>query len=263
MTTDTLGDRMKEYEATEAYLLPPRSYCVLRVDGRAFHTWTRGLDRPFDEALAAAMDATAIALCQEIQGAVLGFVESDEISVIYTDFGRETTQGWFGRKVQKQVSIAASAATASFAWALPTFPSLLGRRIPTFDARVFTVPDAVEVANYLIWRQRDAIRNSVSMCAQAEFSHRELHGVNTGTMLTMLEGQGKPWADHSARFRHGGLVTKQSGIREVEYLDKRDQQTKTVMAERTWWEAAGSDLFTVDSLLPMLPVREDVTSKSA
>lgn len=259
MSTDTLGDRMKAYEAAEATLVPPRSYCVLRVDGRAFHSWTRGLDRPFDAAIAQAMDATAVALCQEVQGAVLGFVQSDEISVVYTDFGRETTQGWFGRKVQKQVSIAAAVATAAFADACLATDHLWNRRLATFDARVFAVPDAVEVANYLIWRQRDAIRNSISMCAQATFSHRQLQGVNTSTMLTMLEERGLHWVGHSTRFRHGGLVVKHCGIREVDYIDKRDQEKKTVLAERTWWEANGPDLFTVDSLLPQLPVREDPT----
>lgn len=190
-TSDPLGDRMKSYEALTRTSLPRRSFSILRVDGRAFHTWTRGLDRPFDADLADAMDDTARRLTAAVQGAIVGFVESDEISVVYADLGRESTQAWFGGEVQKQVSIAAATAAAAFAVACDLRGRLAGKPLATFDARVFTVPDAVEAANYLIWRQRDAERNSVSMAAQAGVLAPAVAGCGHGRDAGDASGAGR------------------------------------------------------------------------
>lgn len=156
---DSLGDRMKRHEQATKTALPRRAYTLIRADGRAFHNYLRGADKPFDFGFMADMGEIAKALCEEVSGTVFAYTQSDEISLLVTDFGSAGTQPWFGGEVQKIVSTVAAVATAA----------LCARRAKaaTFDARVFTVADPREVGNYFIWRQRDAVRNSISMAAQA------------------------------------------------------------------------------------------------
>lgn len=240
-----LGDRMKNYEAVTKSALPPRSYCVLRVDGRAFHSLLRGAVRPFDYDFMADMDATAVALCNEIQGAILGYVQSDEISVLFTDLTGSNSQPWFGGEVQKQVSIAAATATAAFNARRPV--QVATGHMATFDARVFTLPDPTEVANNFLWRQRDAIRNSIAMAAQARFSHRQLHRVDTTQMRQMLLAEhGIDWGAYPAGAKRGRVVVRASGKREVAFTHKRSGQTETVKAVRSWWEAQPAPMFSAD-----------------
>ena len=111
---DSLGDRMKRYENTSRYYLSPRNYTIIRVDGKAFHTYTKGLERPFDLKLISDMNETASFLCKNIQGAKFAFVQSDEISIVITDFENINTDAWFDGNVQKITSISASLATAKF-----------------------------------------------------------------------------------------------------------------------------------------------------
>ena len=253
-----LGDRMKSYEAVTKIVLPARSYSVIRVDIRAAHTLMRHAPRPFDYDFMADMDATAAALCTEIQGAVFAYVQSDEISVLVSDFGTPNSQPWFGGEVQKQVSIAAATATAAFN--LARADRGMASRYATFDARVFTLPDAVEVANCFIWRQRDAIRNSIAMAAQAKFSHRRLHGINTGRMQDMLLAEhGIDWNDYPDGAKRGRVVMKASGEREVTFMHKRTGEKQTVKAVRSWWEVQPAPFFAADAdgwlagMIPSLP----------
>lgn len=254
MTDSTaLGDRMKRHEAAYRAILPRRTYSICRVDIRAAHSLLRGAERPFDAQFAADMDAVAEALCKEIAGAVFAYTQSDEISVLSTDFGSIGTEPWFGGVVAKQVSIAAALATAELNARRP------GKRA-LFDARVFTLADPVEVANYFLWRQRDAVRNSISMAAQARFSHRELHGVNTGRMQDLLFTEhGINWNDYPDGFKRGRVTVRQVGERDVEYIDKRTKQTMQTTAIRTWWETAGAPHFTTEpgswlgGVIPKLP----------
>lgn len=239
MTDSTaIGDRMKRHEAAYRQLLPRRTYSVLRVDGKAFHSYLRGCPRPFDEEFMAHMDAVAEALCAEISGAVMAYTQSDEISVLFTDFGSPGTEPWLGGVLAKQLTIAASLATAVLNEHRP------GKRA-LFDARVFTIADPVEVANYFIWRQRDAVRNSISMAAQARYSHGQLHHVNTSQMQEMLfREHGINWNDYPVGCKRGRTTVRQSGEREVRYTDKRTQQEVVTVATRTWWETAGAEHFT-------------------
>ena len=240
-----LGDRMKKYEAATKTALPPRSFSVCRVDGRAFHSLLRGAPKPFDYDFMADMDATAVALCAEVQGAVFGYVQSDEISVLVCDFTGPNSQPWFGGGIQKQVSIAAATATAAFNARRPA--EVATGRMATFDARVFTLPNAVEVANYMLWRQRDAVRNSIAMAAQAKFSPRQLHGVNTGRMQEMLFAEhGINWNDYADGAKRGRVVVKASGEREVTFTHKGTGEEQTVTAVRSWWEAQPAPHFTTD-----------------
>lgn len=197
---DALGDRMKGYEKAARTTLPMRMPVILRVDGKAFHTATRRCARPFDAALAEAMNYTAVALCDGIQGAAFGYVQSDEISVLIHNYRTLTTDAWFANGVQKMVSVAASIATAAFNEARPdTMP------ICHFDARVFVLPEA-EVANYFVWRQQDAIRNATQMIARSLFSQRELHGRPCVELERMIAEKGSPLDSFSVGSRRGRSV---------------------------------------------------------
>ena len=184
---DTLGDRMKSsYENRTKYYLPRRTYTIIRIDGKAFHTYTRGLERPFDLKLISDMDETAAFLCKNIQGAKLAFVQSDEISILLTDFETINIDAWFDGNIQKIVSVSASIATAKFSELRPG-------KIAMFDSRVFSIPSKTEVMNYFIWRQQDTVRNSISSVAQYLYSPKELHGKNTDQMQELCFQKGINW----------------------------------------------------------------------
>jgi tRNA(His) guanylyltransferase len=231
MSQDPMGDRMKgDYEARAQTQLPRRTHTIIRIDGKAFHTYTRGLDKPYDKRLMDDMAETTRFLCQEIQGARVGYTQSDEISILLTDYATRQTQAWFDGNVQKIVSIAASIATAQFNKLRPA------GRLAFFDARVFTIPQDLEVINYFLWRQRDAVRNSISMLAQAHFSAKQLHGKNTSAMQEMLWAEhGVNWNDEDPRFKRGTIVVPRWVTADVTYTDKRDQQEHTGEFQRRRW----------------------------
>ena len=201
---DPLGSRMKgQYEHRARVLLPRRTYTLIRVDGKAFHTYTKGCQRPFDEALMRHMDYAAVELCRQAQGAQVGFVQSDEISVLLTDFASEKTDAWFDGNIQKIASISASIVTAHFN-ALRA-----GHGVAYFDARVWSVPDPTEVENYFIWRQQDATRNSISMLAQHHFSHADLQSKSGAEMQEMLmHWHNVNWNDQPTAFKRGRAIVK-------------------------------------------------------
>jgi len=235
-----LGDRMKRYEAAYRSTLPRRTYTLLRVDGRSFHSYLRGAAKPFDEAFMADMNAVAEALCAEITGSVFAYTQSDEISILVTDFASEQTEPWFGGVVAKQLSISAALATAVLNERRPGARAL-------FDARVFTLSDPVEVANYFLWRQRDAVRNSISMAAQARFSHKRLHGVSSGGMQELLFTEARiNWNDYPGGCKRGRIAVRQVGERAVEYVDKRSNETVNTIAVRSWWETSAAPHFTTE-----------------
>jgi len=198
---DSLGDRMKnQYEDRARFLLPRRTFTILRLDGKAFHTLTRGCVKPFDGTVKDAMTAAALAVTAEAQGAKLAYIQSDEISIVLTDYDSIETQAWFDGNVQKITSVAAGVASVAF--------SRKYGEDGIFDARTFTIPDPVEVVNYFIWRQKDAVRNSVQACAQAHFSPKQLNSKKIPEMLAMLDEVGK-WQDRPAHYRHGWCITRQ------------------------------------------------------
>jgi tRNA(His) 5'-end guanylyltransferase len=222
---DELGDRMKDfYEDRTRYKLARRTNTIIRIDGKAFHTYTKGLERPFDLGLMEDMNKTTEYLCQNIQGAKFGYVQSDEISILITDYDDISTHAWFDGNLQKMSSIAASLATAKFnqlRMARACFDDVIKEDAPIykddiedfklamFDARVFQIPYREEVFNYFIRRQQDASRNSISSVAQANFSSKELNGKKTSDMqdMLMLE-KGINWNDFSPREKRGALIRK-------------------------------------------------------
>ncbi|MEV4759311.1 tRNA(His) guanylyltransferase Thg1 family protein [Micromonospora sp. NPDC049559] len=238
---DSLADRMKRYERVTQTVLPRRTYTLIRVDGRAFHSYLRDADRPYDYQFMADMDVVAQALCAEVSGTVFAYTQSDEISLLVVDFQGANTQPWFGGEVQKIVSTSAAVATAALCARRPGKPA-------TFDARVFTISDPVEVANYFLWRQRDAVRNSITMAAQAQFSHQRLHGVNTRQMQELLWAEKQiNWNDYPVGAKRGRVVVKASGEREVTFVHRRTQQPQTVSAMRSWWEVRDAPHFVLNA----------------
>lgn len=202
MEKSGLGDRMKRYEDVNRHFLTRRTPVIIRIDGKAFHTFTRGLERPFDELLHHVMVDTAAELVSQIQGAVLAYTQSDEISVFIRDWDTLNTDAWFDYNIQKIVSVSASIATAKFndTW------NKHSPKIAHFDSRVFNLSKE-EVCNYFVWRQQDAVRNSISMLAQSLFSHKELHEKNMSQVQDMLMLQkGINWNDCKTWQKRGTCV---------------------------------------------------------
>jgi len=224
-----LGDRMKRYEAVTRLVLPRRTYTIIRVDGRAFHSVLRKAAKPFDGYVAHAMVNTAEDLCKDIQGARFAYTQSDEISILVTDFESTHTEAWFGGVLQKMVSISAAMATSSFGEYYNTSETAL------FDSRVFTIPDPSEVANYFLWRQRDAVKNSISMAAQANFPHKSLQNLNGDQLQEKLfQEKGINWStDYPDWAKRGWLVKKETYEVYPRVIDTFDMPVPS--AVRTQW----------------------------
>lgn len=207
---DSLGDRMKEfYENRSRNFLPRRTYVIIRVDGKAFHTFTRGLESPFDDGFSDDMNATAKYMCKYIMGAKFAYVQSDEISIVLTDFDKLGTQAWFDNNIQKMASISASMATRAFNEVRLKRLGVEGMRWAEFDSRVFQIPSRVEVGNYFIWRQQDAVRNSIQSAAQNLYTHDELEFKNTNLLQEMMFQKGVNWNDYSSHYKRGRVITKE------------------------------------------------------
>ena len=226
---DELGDRIKSlYEVRTKSYLPRRTYTIIRLDGKAFHTFTKGFERPYDTKLMDAMDYTTKKLCENIQGCKLGYTQSDEISLLLTDFDNIGTSAYLGGAIQKIVSITASMASAYFNRYM--LENQITDKLAFFDSRVFTISEAVEVENYVIWRQQDCVRNSISMTAQSLFSHKELNGVNTSGMQDLCMSKGVNWNDQPDGFKRGRMVWKES-YKKLTQIDEKN----SIMADRTRW----------------------------
>lgn len=208
--TDGLGDRMKRYEAAEAgRRLMPLLPVLARLDGRAFHSFVRGLERPFDERLSRLMADTARFLVR-VTHAEVGYTQSDEITLAWVPAGFES-QVFFDGRVQKMASVLAGLCSAHFTRRLPEFlPAEYADRLPVFDARVWNVPTLDEAANTFLWRERDATKNSVSMAARAHFGHAELVGRTGSEMQEMLFRKGVNWNDYPVFFKRGTYFRRET-----------------------------------------------------
>jgi len=250
----------QDYESRTRYLLPRRTHLLIRCDGKSFHSYTRGCARPYDLDLMADMDEAAAALCAHIDGARLAFVQSDEISVLVTDFAAEQTEAWFDNNLQKVCSVSASIATAHFNRARQRRCGDTDR-VAYFDSRVWTIPQRIEVYNYFLWRQNDATRNSVSMTAQAHFPHRELQGRSSSEMQEMLWAEkGVNWNDLPVGFKRGRVVERAAMVRDVEYTDKRTGERRVSEGvTRHEWRVVEPPVFSQDRdwLLSRIPAPQE------
>lgn len=235
MERDELGTRMKEYESAGQTRLIRRLPVIIRVDGRAFHTLTHKMDKPVDDRFQTCMWATATALCEEVQGARIGYVQSDEISVLL--YERDVhSDGWFGYDRDKVVSGSAAAATAAFLLHfIKLFPEvyLNTRNAPRFDSRASNYP-LHEVVNYMIWRQQDATRNSILGLGMSHFSHKQLHQKNTSQIQDLLHAEkGIDWNDCPTTQKRGTCIVKESYmVRAGDMINDHEVQAYT---ERSRW----------------------------
>lgn len=230
---DSLGDRMKNYENVTRTYLTRRMPVIIRLDGKAFHSFTRGLKKPFDEIFVKSMQDTMKYLCENIQGCVLGYTQSDEITLVLVDYQSRESDAWFDNNIQKMVSVSASMATISFYhnfrqnminWVNKNVGDVVDRdaskfeysktivdktnAYAMFDSRVFTLPKE-EVVNCLIWRQQDATRNSIQSVGQANFSQRQLHGKSCDKIQDMLfVEKGINWNDYPTTLKRGSCCIK-------------------------------------------------------
>ena len=202
---DTLGDRMKQYEECFNVKLPRRCPLVVRLDGRAFHSWTRRTHcvKPFDDKLMRLMAETTKFLCDNVGGCVLGYTQSDEISLLLRDDQSFESVAWFDKRLQKITSLAASMATYYF-----TVNNSFEKKYPAyFDARAFLVPHE-DVRAYFIWRQNDATKNSLSMLAQSLYTQSELVGKRREALMDLCWVKGANWNDLSTPKKRGYVVRK-------------------------------------------------------
>lgn len=236
---DNLGERMKKfYEKPAQTKLIRRMPVAIRIDGKAFHTFTRGFQKPFDNILIKAMQKTTKYLCENIQGCVFGFTQSDEITLILIDYKKLDSSAWFDYEVQKMCSISASMATMAFnkyfsemvmqlegdvaqeyeingdtEWVIEMEKYLKSYRRSCekgamFDSRCFNIPKE-EVTNLVYWRQLDATRNSIQMVGQANFSHKKLQGKSCEEIKEMLIAEkGISWEDLYPMYQYGSCCIK-------------------------------------------------------
>lgn len=233
---DRLGDRMKKYEYITRTHLVSRMPVIIRLDGKAFHTFTNGFARPFDDFFISAMQKTMTHLCKNIQGCVLGYTQSDEITLVLVDYKKLDSSAWFDNNIQKMCSIAASMATLAFNRAFEDETRDYRRRVnecwtctqtedklctayekaiakgAMFDARVFNVPRE-EVCNCILWRQNDATRNSIQMVGQAHFSHKQLDRKSQSDIQDMLMTQkGINWNNFPTHQKRGSCCVRKPRI---------------------------------------------------
>jgi len=205
---NSIGERMKRnYESPSRFQLTRRTPVIVRIDGRAFHTFTsKHFPGTFSQKFHDAMVLAAIRTASEMQGFKLGYVQSDEASFLLTDYDNLHTQPWFGYNQSKVESISASTMTAAFARCM----RLVGvTDLATFDARAFNIPED-EVANYFLWRAKDWERNSLSMYTLRYFSHRDLQGVSSAGRHELLHSEGKNWTrDLHTWEKNGTYITRE------------------------------------------------------
>lgn len=237
-TVDETGARLKEeYESATRLLLPRKTHTIIRLDGNAFHTYTRGLPKPFDEMLHGDLVSATAFLCAKISGAQLAYVQSDEASILVTDFTNVGTQPWFGGSVQKMTSVSASILTAKFNELRNVGLGDIGEKLAFFDSRVFTISDYVDVIEYFRWRYLDARRNSVSALARAHFSHREMQNKSSNELRDMLRhDRAVNWTSTDPRFRYGTVLYRDERVEDVTYTrDGQEFVAKDV--KRHIWQA--------------------------
>lgn len=258
---DDLGVRMKTfYEQIPKTKLMRRCPVAIRIDGKAFHTFTRGFQKPFDEVLIKSMQETMKYLCENIQGCVLGYTQSDEITLILVDYKKLTSSAWFDYEVQKICSIAASMATMAFNkfFADNVEKEILSnsdkegnvvddnleiihinhvhsmRKCAMFDARCFNIPKE-EVTNLVYWRQLDASRNSIQMVGQANFSHKELQNKSCNDIQDMLMAQKSiNWNNLPTYQKRGSCCVRNKIVIESDGVMATAQLRDTSKSENEW-----------------------------
>jgi tRNA(His) guanylyltransferase len=208
VTNDGLGDRCKKFEQAEAGRRAMRGLPLLaRLDGRAFHTFTRGLTRPYDPAMSRCMIETARYLVQQAN-AKIGYTQSDEITLAWFEASQSLTDYEFDGRFQKLASVLAGMASARFCQLVARELPAKADSVPHFDCRVWQVPTLGDAVDVFVWREDDATKNSVSMAAGAFYGDRELHGKDSAAKQEMLFAKGVNWNDYPAFFKRGTYLQR-------------------------------------------------------
>lgn len=254
---DSLGDRMKGYEALTEQRLMPLLPTLARVDGRCFSSFTQGLCRPYDVGLAHAMHETSLQLAKETNASVV-YTQSDEITLAWYSPDPQS-QIWFDLRHSKMVSQIAAQATLHFYRACQKhLPETYTERLPTFDGRVWQVPTLAEACNAFIWREWDATKNSITMAARSLYSHNELEGKSSAEKQEMLFQRGVNWNDYPVHFKRGFYLQRRKVVRSYTITELSQQlppkhngrNNREVVIERTEWEAIDMPPITTVSNLP-------------
>lgn len=252
---DSLGDRMKGYEDVSRIRLTRRLPVIIRLDGRAFHTYTRDLERPYSQPMMKVMNEVTIALCKEISGVQMAYTQSDEISLLLVDYEKLETNPWFGGNLQKMVSVSAGIASSQMTLRSSQLlgPQIFGAgpvRPAVFDARAFVIPQA-DVNNYFVWRQKDWNRNSLAMLAQSLASHKELQGLDRAAQHELCFQRGTNWADLSSHIKDGRVIVQQEvlvgGVRVfVEGVNLTDFSVPVAVSRREWKVLETTPIFSAE-----------------
>jgi len=265
---DDLGDRMKEYENKTSVKLMPMLPTFARVDGRSFHTFTKGMAKPYDIKFVNVMQETAKLLAEETN-ATMAYTQSDEITLMwYSDIYK--SQIWFDGKHSKMVSQIAALATLYFNQQCEKlFSAFYTRRNPTFDGRVWQVPNKQEAVNVFIWREQDATRNSILSAAQNVMSHKEMHGMNCDKLQEILFQHGIIWNDYPAFFKRGTYIQRTKTTRpftadEIEKLPEKHEARKNphLWIERTNFEMVSlPPILTIENIEDVIFYGDNAVSK--
>lgn len=273
-TNKSIETRMREYEHVTRTHLPRRIPAIIRIDGKAFHSFTKGLRKPFDDFFRNIMQLTMQYMCENVQGCVFGYTQSDEISLLLTDYETIATDAWFDYTIQKMCSVAASMATLAFnkfwaeefqaqiehwdreddgtmdeeteKWVWEYLVNTIQPKLFTamFDARAFSIPKD-EVCNYFIWRQQDATRNSIETVGQTYFSQKDLNGRSQNEIQEMLWQQHSiNWNTYPIAYKRGVCCNKV--LREAPMEDPRSPGKEIVVARRKWVIDREPPIFTQD-----------------
>jgi tRNA(His) 5'-end guanylyltransferase len=231
MKFNTLEEKCKYYQSVQDYKLMPNSYVLVHCDGRAFSKLIKKrFKQPFDDDFIFMMNETAKYLCENVGGCKMAYVQSDEISLVLTDFDTETTDSFFGYRMCKLISTIAAMATAKFNRLWLSFQediNLAINELPlaTFDCKVWNVPNYNDAIAWFIFRQNDCIKNSVSQTAQILFTHKELEGVNTqGRIDKMLCEKGINWEDFDNGVKYGRFIYKVKIVTEIPQLNETTER---------------------------------------
>lgn len=235
-------DRESYFRALEqdnTHWLDRAAYQIIRVDGRAFHTLTRGMTKPYCAHLALAMNDTAKALCADIQGAVFAYVQSDEISVLVSPAATPQGQMWFGGQLRKWLSITAGIASATCTQEL--------NKLAVFDSRVLSLGQRVDVLRYFLWRQSDCARNAIQATAQHHIGHRNIHGKDRAEQLRMLAKENVHYDAYPQGWRNGRVILPVTRAWTGSFTHKKTGESETITVDRTVWEADDAPWFDWDA----------------
>lgn len=211
---EAMGDRHKAYEIREGgRRFMPGLPVIIRLDGKAFHTFTRGLLRPFDERLSLAMRETTKALVETFNASI-GYTQSDEITLAFPNLDAAKLMMYDG-KVQKLISLTAGLAAAKFNREIMARIPEKAHLLPIFDSRGWCYPNLDLAAENLLWRETDATRNSLTMAASAFYSHKELHKAGFTKKHEMLHAKGINWNDYPAAFKRGTYIRRQTVMKSL------------------------------------------------